>query len=48
MLEKRRGKGLVVPKGWKEGLRIEIELLDVDSPNGENGILDFCQRLRGK
>jgi 3-keto steroid reductase len=46
LLEKRRRAGLTTPETWTKGLRLDIELLDVDAPNGENGILDFCQRLR--
>ncbi len=49
MLEqRRRQRGWEAPAGWKEGLRIEIELLDVDSPAGENGILAFCDRLKAR
>ncbi|WVQ73233.1 hypothetical protein IAR50_002799 [Cryptococcus sp. DSM 104548] len=45
-LAKRRKEGKIGEKaGWREGLRIEWEGLDLDSPGGQNGVLGFCERL---
>lgn len=45
-LEKRRAEGKPVREGWKDGLRIVTELVDLDSVGGPNGILTMCQRVR--
>lgn len=34
--------------GWKEGLRIVFEELDVDRVGGDGGVLDFAQRIRNR
>lgn len=45
-LDKRRSEGKPVREGWKDGLKIVSELVDLDSLGGPNGILTMCQRVR--
>ncbi|WWD20640.1 hypothetical protein CI109_105116 [Kwoniella shandongensis] len=52
-LEKRRKKGIFPAKGWKDGLRIVWEGLDLDNPGlgkagRDDGLLGFCERLKDK
>ncbi|ODO10136.1 hypothetical protein I350_02364 [Cryptococcus amylolentus CBS 6273] len=48
-LAKRKKEGKVGEKpGWREGLRIEWEGLDLDSPGGKYGALAFCEKLGEK
>ena len=44
-LEQRANQGLPVRKGWKEGLKIVWEPVDLDSLGGSNGVIQFCARL---
>lgn len=34
--------------GWREGLRIVFEELDVDRIGGKGGVLDFAERIRNR
>jgi 3-keto steroid reductase len=34
--------------GWREGLRIVFEELDVDRVGGDGGVLDFAERIRNR
>ncbi|WRT70614.1 uncharacterized protein IL334_007612 [Kwoniella shivajii] len=47
-LKNRIDRGEKVRTGWKEGLRIEWQGLDLDNPGGGNGVLGFCERLKEK
>lgn len=44
----RRVRGERERPGWKEGLRVVFEELDVDKVNGKGGVLDFAERTRNK
>jgi len=44
-LEQRASRGMPVRKGWKEGLRIVWESVDLDTLGGSNGVIQFCNRL---
>ncbi|OCF78562.1 3-keto sterol reductase [Kwoniella mangroviensis CBS 8886] len=46
--ERQEISGEEVRKGWKEGLRIVWEGVDLDNPGGGNGVLGFCERLKTK
>ncbi|WVR08606.1 hypothetical protein IAU60_005661 [Kwoniella sp. DSM 27419] len=45
-LEKREARGEPVREGWKEGLRVVWEAVDLDAMGGKNGVLAFCERLK--
>ncbi|KAK4686947.1 hypothetical protein P7C73_g3174, partial [Tremellales sp. Uapishka_1] len=45
-LEQRRKAGVPVREGWKEGLKLVWEKVDLDSVGGKNGVLTFCERIR--
>lgn len=47
-LAARRRKGIPVPYGWEEGLRVEYELVDLDSVGGDKGLLSFARRIGDK
>lgn len=44
----RKLRGAEERKGWKEGLEIVFEELDVDRVGGPGGVLDFSERIRNK
>jgi 3-keto steroid reductase len=45
-LERRLDAGLPVREGWRDGLRIEFEPIDMDAVGGSNGVLAFCERVK--
>ncbi|OCF31811.1 3-keto sterol reductase [Kwoniella heveanensis BCC8398] len=45
-LENRKKRGEKVREGWRDGLRVVWEGVDLDSPGGQNGVLAFCERLK--
>jgi 3-keto steroid reductase len=45
-LQTRKEQGISVRPGWKEGLRIDFEQLDLETPGGKAGILSFCNRVK--
>lgn len=45
-LARRRKQGTRVRKGWREGLKVDCEIVDLDSVGGKDGVLAFCERLR--
>ncbi|WWC65125.1 uncharacterized protein I303_107739 [Kwoniella dejecticola CBS 10117] len=47
-LAARRKRGEAERIGWKEGLRIVWEGVDLDNPGGGNGVLGFCERVKLK
>lgn len=47
-LAKRRRRSQPVPYGWEEGLRVEYELVDLDSVGGDRGVLAFAERVRAR
>ena len=42
----RKIRGEKEVSGWREGLRIVFEELDVDRVGGKGGVLDFAERIR--
>nr|ODN93991.1 3-keto sterol reductase [Cryptococcus depauperatus CBS 7841] len=46
-LQKREARGLM-KQGWREGLHIVWEGVDLDRPGGDTGVLSFCDRLRAR
>lgn len=47
-LAARRKRGIPIPDGWIEGLRVEFEPVDLDAVGGPNGILAFTRRIASK
>jgi hypothetical protein len=47
-LASRRIRGHKDRIGWREGLKIVFEELDVDKVGGKGGVLEFSQRIRSK
>ncbi|WWC72497.1 uncharacterized protein I206_106459 [Kwoniella pini CBS 10737] len=47
-LIERRKRGEKERSGWKEGLKIVWEGVDLDNPGGGNGVLGFCESLKSK
>lgn len=45
-LATRRSGGEIIPAAWEEGLRVETELVDLDSVGGPKGVLSFTQRVK--
>jgi len=45
-MAKREKQGLPVRKGWREGLRVVVEQVDLDAVGGKRGVLAFCERLK--
>lgn len=45
-LEARRRRGLPVREGWRDGLQLVVETVDLDSVGGDHGVLQFCERIR--
>jgi 3-keto steroid reductase len=45
LLKLRRWRGDDVPEDWEQELRIEYELVDLDSVGGDKGVLSFSRRL---
>lgn len=47
-IQTRRKRGETIPQGWEEGLRVEYELVDLDSVGGPKGLLSFADRLASR
>ncbi|RSH85207.1 hypothetical protein EHS25_005014 [Saitozyma podzolica] len=47
-LKERARNGMPVREGWREGLRVVIETVDLDSVGGDNGILSFTERIKDR
>jgi 3-keto steroid reductase len=46
LLQDRARKGMRVQEGWWDGLKIEIQTCDQSSLEGDNGVINFCERLK--
>ena len=46
LAQRRKRKGIAERQGWREGLEIVWEVVDLDTVGGKNGILAFCNRLK--
>lgn len=44
-LEVRARQGMPVRRGWREGLKIIWEAVDLDSLSGPHGVIQFCARM---
>lgn len=47
-LAAREREGQMINDGWREGLKIIWEPLDMDAMGGPNGVLGFSERLKNK
>jgi 3-keto steroid reductase len=45
-LAARASRGEPVREGWREGLRVVWEGIDLDAVGGPKGVLQFCERLK--
>lgn len=46
LLLDRVRKGRKVRENWRDSLRVELEICDLSSPGGDNGLLALSRRLR--
>lgn len=47
-LRKREKRGEIIREGWREGLKIVWEKVELDSVGGEGGVFAFCDRIKKK
>ena len=47
-LQARADAGMPTREGWKDGLRIVWEPVDLDAVGGPLGVLSFCERVKQK